>query len=106
MFQDIYDSRTICDEAQGQPLTNLVYPGTCHTRIMEAKISMRESSPNAARATERVLQADVNTMTTPTTFQTIVRYSSSTVFVSPPHVHSELFPAGKLLPITHMFRIY
>ena len=49
----------------------------CQTTTSEAKISIAESSPNPASATERASSAAMITKTEPTTFQPSVVYSSS-----------------------------
>jgi len=46
-----------------------------HTTTTEAKISIRESNPKPARATERAVSAAMATTTTPTTFHPSVTYS-------------------------------
>ena len=52
-------------------------PFNCQTTITEAKISIRESRPNPARATERASMAAVTTTTVPTMFHASVMHSSS-----------------------------
>lgn len=54
------------------------YAVSCQTTTTDAKISMRESRPKPARATDWARHAAVGTTATPTTFQPSVAYSSQT----------------------------
>jgi hypothetical protein len=53
-------------------------PRSCQITVADAPISMIESSPNPANATELVLTAATSRRTPPTAFQASVPYSSST----------------------------
>jgi hypothetical protein len=50
-------------------------PVSCQTTTTEAKISISESRPNPASATDRAARAASATTTVPTTFQPSVTYS-------------------------------
>lgn len=50
---------------------------SCHTTIVEARISISESIPNAPSATDRAAIAVIASTMTPITFQPSVAYSSA-----------------------------